>query len=222
MNWSTQMPNAVGIAAAATCPRASATRAGRGRRRRRRRSRRRRRAEGPASRRRAVEERECRHEDAEEQREAAEPRHRALVRAGAARGGRRRRARAPPPTAGVRQHDRSAIDGPVERPRGCRAARPASASLLRAVQAVACVAEAWNDVARSFKPWSIDATTMDTSGWSRWIRAIPSGAAISAISAHRRGARRLQPHRRGVELPVASIGSSRITSRSAMSFGSFT
>ena len=29
---------------------------------------------------------------------------------------------------------------------------------------------------------SIAATTIDTSGWSRWIRSIPSGAAISAIN----------------------------------------
>ena len=69
----------------------------------------------------------------------------------------------------------------------------------------------------------IDATTTETSGWSRWMRTIPSGAAISAISRTE-----VAPAvfsvvtAAAVEFPVASIGSSRSTSRSAMSFGSFT
>jgi hypothetical protein len=52
---------------------------------------------------------------------------------------------------------------------------------------------------------------------------MPSGAAISAISRTEVAPARLSVSTAAaVELPVASIGSRRITSRSAMSFGSFT
>jgi hypothetical protein len=70
---------------------------------------------------------------------------------------------------------------------------------------------------------SIAATTIEMSGWSRWIRSIPSGAAISAIRRTDVAPAALTVSTAAaVELPVASIGSSRITSRSAMSPGSFT
>jgi hypothetical protein len=53
--------------------------------------------------------------------------------------------------------------------------------------------------------------------------SIPSGAAISAISRiDAAPAAFTVSIAAAVELPVASIGSSRITSRSAMSAGSFT
>ena len=53
--------------------------------------------------------------------------------------------------------------------------------------------------------------------------ATPSGAAISAISRTLSApAAFTRPVAYAVERPVASIGSSRMTSRDAMSFGSFT
>ena len=64
---------------------------------------------------------------------------------------------------------------------------------------------------------------MRTSGWSCSICAMPSGAAISEISVMLEAPAFLSVvTAAAVELPVASIGSSRITSRSATSAGSFT
>ena len=91
--------------------------------------------------------------------------------------------RAIPPTAGVRSDDDQECDrSAVERPRGDPEA-PASPALLRAVQAVACVTEARHDVALLVELRGRRRDDDRHVGMVAWIRAIPSGAAIRAISA---------------------------------------
>ena len=174
------------------------------------------------------EERERRDEDPEEEREPAEPRDGQQVEPPRRPAGRRRRACAPSrPTAGVSsttisERERGAavehlrvVDQRLPT-RPCPTSSRTGGRLRRRGRARCSPSRS----ARGRSP----ATTMRTSGWSRWMCASPSGAAISAIRRIDDRARLLHAcsTAAAVELPVASIGSSRITSRFAMSCGSFT
>ena len=89
-------------------------------------------------------------------------------------------------------------------------------SSLRAVQPVARVTEAGDDVPRSFRPRSTAAETMRTSGMLACMWSIPSGAATRQTSrSDLAPASFTAATAATVERPVASIGSSTIASRSA-------
>ena len=171
---------------------------------------------------REVEERERRDEDPEEDRQPTEPRDRPLVEPARVRAGRRRRGgapcRRPPGVSSTTMHERDqrARTGPRGSPAGRRTSplyfvpysrSPASPSPGRCSPSRS--ARGRSQRRRSRRP--------DGRGGSA---RSPPGAAISAISrTDVAPAAFTVSTAAAVELPVASIGSSRITSRSAMSFG---
>ena len=146
---------------------------------------------------REVEEGERRHEDADEDREPAEPRDRSPVEPPLVRVVDDPEQPGHPADSGRQERRRSGVRSQRRRgPPGCPEARSSPPTSCRTGGRLRRRGPARCSRSRSARGRST-ATTIDTSGWSRWIRAIPSGAAISAIRRTERGARLLHRRDRG-------------------------